>query len=510
MGHCLKKLENYLAKHAVPTFRDKPSPVNLNFYDTICILIISFISIVVHFWAFYKPYNIVSIEITNQFLNNQNNFSQNSFSQPLGNIIFSFLTAISRNDDGCNTYNNYECKDEFFFNDFSSSLQNNYQKNQFFNFLNEDNQITMRAISSLFSSFVPPLLYISIKLASFSRICASLSSLLLIFDTSILCEGKFSHPSGFLHFFVSLSLCFLTYWFSLFRNNDLWNKNMIFSSISIGIAVSIKSSACFLLFIVYFHEFIYLFIENNSKLSNQFMKSVLKRYAFFTFPVIVIHILFYLLQLILTIHHFNYKSRNFQSISKQNSLFLTFRLILTNCVLSKTKDFTQLKTIKTKSNHTLSPTNWIFISKLDDNLWIKCNQKEECERVVFIGNLFVYIFAFFGVIIVILAKSNRKYFRSSTFYLGYIFSFLPYLILSKCHFDLNSSDYLIPLMFGVSCFGISIDVIAARPLKGFLFVIALTFTIFGFNMWAPLVFAEKLGKHNFNLRVWKKAWLDTI
>lgn len=514
MGHCIKKLESYLAKHTVPTFRDKPSPINFNFYDTMCILVVSFISIIIRFWAFFNPYNTISIEIHNQFyLQNQVFYSRHSFSQPLGNILYSFFAAISFNDDIYNISNEKEYKNDF--TKFPESYGSE-AKNYIINFLNEDTHITLRAISSLFSSFVPPLLFISIRLASFHRISALLSSFLLIFDTSMLCEGRFSHPTGFIHFFVALSLCFLTYWFSLLRNDEKWRKCMILSSISIGISVSIKSSAYFLIFIVYFHEFIYLFIENDSKLSKLFLKSTLKRYAKFTFPVIIIHLFFCCLQFLFQFHHgFQFTFENFEhQILKKNSLFFTtFRLVLTNCIYTQNNNNILNSLSSSEKNNLIqntnssSPLSWIFMSKVDEILWSNCNQSFKCERVVFIGNLFVYIFSFVGVVLVILFKNNRKYFRSSTFYFGYLFSFFPYIFLNNIlNFNLNSSDYLTPLMFGIACFGISIDVAVGRFGKGFLAIVSIAISILGFKLWAPFVFAENLCKHNANLRIWFGSW----
>lgn len=509
MGNCIKKLENYFAKHTVPTFRDKPSPVSFNFYDTMCILVISFVSLMIRFWAFFNPYGITSIEIPSQFyIQNQFTYSRNSFSQPLGNILYSFFAAISYNDD-IYDINKIELKN------YLSKLPNscgNETIKYILNFLNEDSQITLRAISSLFSSFVPIFLFISIKLASFSRISAFLSSFLLIFDTSMLCEGRFLHPSGFIYFFIGLSLCFLTYWFSLHRNNEKWQIYMITSSIVIGFTVSIKSSAYFLIFIVYFHETIYLFIENDSKLSKTFFKSTLKRCVIFTLPIIAIHLFFCFLQFIFK-HQFTFEDFEHQISEKKSLFFTTFRLILNNCIYvqnynNEINPFIVSKKITfNRSLNSTNPLNWILISKLDESLWTNCNRDFQCERVVFIGNFFIYIFAILGVFLVILFKSNRKYFRSSTFYLGYLFSFLPYLFLSSVlNFNLNTSDYLIPLMFGVACFGISIDIIVGRFGKGFFTIVAISFAIAGFKLWSPFVFSEKLSKNNTKSRLWFDSW----
>lgn len=502
MGHIIKKLENFLAKYMVTTFRDKPSPANFNFYDTMCILVISFVSLMIRFWTFFNPYDIVSIEIPNQFnVQSQFQYPRNSFSQPLGNILYSFFAAISYNDDIYIMNNKKEIKFDF---SKLPKFYNNETLNYILNFLNEDNQITLRAISSLFSSFTPIFLYISIKLASFSRISALLSSFVLIFDTSILCEGRFLHPKSFIHFFVTLTLCLLTYWFSLFRNDRKWKNYMLASSIVIGFSVSIESSSYFLIFIVYFHEFVSMFIENDSKLSKQFIKSILRNYTIFTFPIITIHLFFCILQFLFQFHEFQFTFENFEhQIFKHKSLFITtFRLILTNCFYIQNYNSRHL-------SNTKNPLSWIFISKLDKNLWNNCNQDLKCERVVCIGNIFIYILAFIGVVLVILLKNNRKYLRSSTFYLGYLFSFLPNFFYRKS-FDLNSSDYLISLIFGIACFGIFIDIAVGRFGKGFLAIIAISIAISGFILWSPFVFAEKLSKHSTDLRLLFSSWKNSI
>ncbi|OHT03346.1 hypothetical protein TRFO_29267 [Tritrichomonas foetus] len=512
MNLVVKKLEHFFAFTVVPYFRDKPSPVSLNYFDLSTILILLFLSFFTRFWLIFNPQEPVAYEINymnkvffsqkNDFYQELNDFYPEKRHHPLSSLIIALFGALS-DFNVSNIYFHVPNSDEKV-----PQNQSNFENDNFI----DGNYISFRVLMCLFSSFVPTLLYIAMRFASFNRIASFMSATMLIFDTSLICDGRFANPNSFFSFFSTLSLCFMTHWFSLFRNNQKWKKHMLFTSLSIGFAVSVKTTAYSLLFVLFFHEIIYLFIEFDCKLNKAFFKATLKRFTILTIPTIVVHISIWILYLSflqnsqeLNKNWYNFHSKEAQTADKlHNSIkisnlspFNTFRLLLS------LPSFVRKATHENKlmDNHSPSfpgPSNWIFMRKLDPALW-----EGTLRHIIFIGNFFVYIFAACGVFLAIFYTRNRKYFRSATFVVTYLFTYLSFLFGED---DEPASNYLLPLICGVACFGISMDMMLNSYVKGFIMVVYVSIAYLGYVEWSPIVFGEELSFYQFEKRMWRDGW----
>lgn len=492
MSRCLYFIENFLTRKIIPIFREnKPSIGSFSHTDSLLLILITFISIMVRFWAFNNPYKLISLEIPNQFyIKSERSYSRINH-RPLGNVVFSILCVFTQiNEEYFNSVFN-KSSDPIF---STIKTPDNFSEYNFFHFLNADHQISMRIISSLFSSFIPSMIFMTIKLATFSTYAALVSSFFLIFDHSIIIDGRFCHPSSFFLFFSSISLLNIVSLFGHIRYSSIWTKQFFLTSISVALSIAIKRTAYSFLYIILFHEFIYLFIENNYKFTKMFLKSFLKIFSILIIPIISISFIMWLIQFSLVYHDFEFSSSDCQTFIEKSSLssFQLFRLILTNCVYFEKK----------KNLNKTGIIDRIFLNK-GDVLFHKYVRPNHHQYVLFSGNYFVYIFVLIGLILAALFKNHRKFLKVATFIHGYIFSVF-WVVITNSH-DLN--DYLLPLLFGCACSGVIFDIIMNRYTQGFIMVIVIYVAFVGYQYWLPLICAEEITQYSVDKRIWRKNWL---
>ena len=101
----------------------------------------------------------------------------------------------------------------------------------------------IRKSNAFWASFCPIYCYISLKLFNLSYFSCLCGSLMVLFENSMIIEGRFALTDGILHSFVLLSLIFNAL---LYRKTPLtneWYISFIIASISVSIACSIKQTS---------------------------------------------------------------------------------------------------------------------------------------------------------------------------------------------------------------------------------------------------------------------------
>ena len=336
-----------------------------------------------------------------------------------------------------------------------------------------------------FSSFIPLIFFLVMKLASNGKLVSFLSSLIILCETSLLCNGRLVHPNSFFPVISLLSLCCIIYWFGLVRNEKQWKIFMLLSSISTGIAVSSHKIAYAMIPVVFFHELIYLYIESNYKINKTLAKNIMKRYITFIIPLFLVQ------GFISFIYHcFVLSPEQLETIQKlkEPSNFKIFQYLLS------IPYYAQKHAYKKTDSRVI---DWIFMGKLEPIMWRKNNR---CA--IFFGNIFVYIISFAGIIISISFIQNRRYFRVATFFMLYIFS------LFFCYFleDKTADYYLLPLICGVASYGSALDIFFKPYLKAYFMTISVIISYYGYNRWSPFSYSETVNIYVLSLHLWRNSW----
>lgn len=146
---------------------------------TLCFIILLF-SITNHLWCIDYPPRSTFDEV--HFGNFTNWYTQSQFffdiHPPLAKLIMFYFANLSE----------YQGDIDFVYRNNSQYTNPAY--------------IQLRITPSIISSLCPVLIYLSMRILSFSILSSLTSSMLTLFDTSLLIEGRYILTDGILHFFV--------------------------------------------------------------------------------------------------------------------------------------------------------------------------------------------------------------------------------------------------------------------------------------------------------------------
>lgn len=467
----------------------------LNTADCFIIPIIVFLGILTRFWLNGWPDYVTFDEVhfggfTNGYINQEYFFD---IHPPLAKLLIALVAYIGGYKGNIDFEALYSQK---YFDGNSNEILTDY--------------ITLRLVPQLFSSFVPALIYISMRILHFSIMPSVTSSSLLLFETSIICEGKFILTDGVLHFFVSLHILCLAY---ACQYPSL--LSLIADGLTLGFACSCKSTAWGLpvingVFHIYFIIKKYQKIVKNASGFNEInQKNHPKADMAFFMPNIILDILIrgiLLIFLLLLVYYFSFvihisllrydgpgsgfleesvKQTLFHSKSSDNdtSTFSIEPLTKRNTGPSMLYRFLSLNIEMHNANMRIDslhpcesePLDWPLLTSiyvafinLDDDREINC-----------IGNAFVYYTSFFSILFTVVyifvtslsvlfnsffnQKKNATTFlnwRAFFIVFGYLISYLPFLLVPRCMFLYH---YQIPLIFACMAVGYVLEIIFFIP-----------------------------------------------
>ena len=528
-----KETVNSILTKLKPFIHDKPIYIELTNGDVLIIFLLTTISFSIHFWNFQNPSSVVFDEIyfgnfTNFYIHHQFFFD---IHPPLAKFLITFFAYCSEYDGSI---------------DFSGTYGQKYSNPDY---------ISLRTIPIIFSSLISPLIYLSIRFNSFSKIAAIISSSIILFDTSFLCEGKFILTDGILHFFVSLCICCLSYWMSIDQDNKLYSTMLYLTSFFLGLSFSVKYTSLSLCFVIGFTQIISIINQSNYTFNEDVYRQLCIRSVELFLPAFIFHILLWMIHFILipystpstsqfNIQTFNLlNDKNLSSICinindteiteylhkyGQNECFDKSSFIqsplLINRVFSTILLIQYSNMMNYQPHFSMSrPKDWPLLT----DVWVTFYRDGQNE-VICLGNIFVYYLSFFGVFLVFIYGIiyaififNKKFssfiffrvqfsnfflwIKSMKFFVGYLTSYLPFFLVPRTLFLYH---YLIPLIFASLCFGSSIDLYCSPFLKGIVCSIFLILIVFGFLFWSPLVYSTPLNKDDREIRIWNNAWTD--
>ena len=470
----------------------------LNTADCFIIPIIVFLGIITRFWINgwpdYETFDEVHFGgFTNGYINQEYFFD---IHPPLAKLLIAFVSYLSGYKGNIDFESLYSKK---YFDEKSKEILIDY--------------ITLRLAPQIFSSFVPAIIYITMRILHFSIISSITSSSLLLFETSIICEGKFILTDGILHFFVSLHL--LSLFYACQYPSVL---SLIIDGVTLGLACSCKSTAWGLTIVDGFvHTYFIIrkyqkIIKKSTSLGfnehNQAQKIYSKvNLSYFTADILfdiitrgslLIFLLSFIYYISFVIHisvlRYDGPGSVFleKSIKKtllhsknldNNSTFLVepltnrntgpsifYRILYLNIEM-------QVSNMRIKAFHPWQsePSDWPLLTSsyvafinLDDDREINC-----------IGNAFVYYISFFSILFIIVyymvtslsllynflfnhKKNSTNFLSWRLFFIvfGYMVSYLPFFLVPRCMFLYH---YQIPLIFACMAVGCVLDIIFFIP-----------------------------------------------
>ena len=460
---------------------------NLDSADLFICFFLTIISIILRIWCIDHPSKCIFDEI--YFGNFTNYYIQNQFffdiHPPFSKLVMYKIANISEYDASIN---------------FQTALDTNYTQPEY---------VQLRLTPSMFSSLCIPIIYISNRLSSYTKLSSLTSALLLLFDTSLLVEGKYILSDGILHFFVCLHICMISYTFS---SVDVINTKSIYhllNGLTLGFACSSKNTAwglCVYDAYVYFVSLL-PFITNR-----QYMTFFSKLFSL-GITLFLIAIFVYLISFIIHFIILQYGGPGIYYLSDdmQDQLILNSqvkapiyinRLSGLNIILRSFKltyiMHTSNMRIKKFHPSQSQPYNWPFLTGHDVGFW----EDSDGNRVACRGNLFVYYIGFACLLICLFSVKSNKYIINLRYVIGWCFSYFPFYLIPRTMYLYH---YIIPLIFCVSSVGPSLDMLQDYPkMKGFLSVMIAFIGFIGFYLWMPLVYGKYT--HRRDVMNWFSSW----
>ncbi|KAH0785840.1 Dolichyl-phosphate-mannose-protein mannosyltransferase [Histomonas meleagridis] len=370
----------------------------------------------------------------------------------------------------------------------------------------DESYVPLRITPSFFSSLCSPLLYLTMRFSSFSKFSSLTTSILICFDTSMICEGKFILSDGLLHFFTCLHLTILSYSLSLSRNTTSYKLWQVLTGLSLGAACSCKNTALGLCALNGLIHSIELFYEIKH-FSTFYFRELIYRGCVLFLCAFFIYILSFNIHFIVLPYYG--QGNGYLPPDMQHQLVdpnLIGHEIWGNRVLGHSLIWRSLELtliMHTGNMHITKfhpyqsrPIGWPLLTDIKVAFWFEKDREIAC-----MGNVFTYYFAFFGVFALFFAWFSEKWLIAIKFSLGWCVSYLPFFLVPR---SMYLYHYLIPLMLGSCAFGAAIDIFIPQFLRGIVAAFVCFLVIFGFILWAPYTYG--LPGWDKDVVIWNKNW----
>ena len=455
---------------------------DLNTIDSFLIIVISMISFMIKYHLIFHPDGCVFDEVyfgnfTNYYIKSQFYYD---IHPPLAKMVAFLFANLSEYDGSIN---------------FSNAP---VYKNPDYVFL--------RIIPATFSALCAPLAYISVKFSGFSSTAATVSALLIAFDTSLGTEGRHILSDGILHFFSMLHIAVLMYTFSMPPYDKKFNCWHVLTGISLGAACSCKNTAWGLMAL---DAFVYVFTFLPILKIGIF--DYLFQVGFYGATLAILMLLVYFISFSIHLFLLPYAGPGEPYLSEQmkrqlisnsgveaalfakrllkpnlfkRSLWLTINMHMGNMGIKQFHDSMSF------------PSQWPILSGVMCYFWSKDGNEIRC-----LGNVFSYYLCLIGIILCCLKPGKNL--ASLRFVIGWAVCYFPFYLIPRVMYQYH---YCIPLMIGCMAFGCSLDIYLPKKTKQFVACICIILVIFGFYLWSPYVYGTKL--HDRDIAIWTKRWID--
>lgn len=458
--------------------------VKLNNTDVFIMFFLCILSYGIHFWQIQFPAHVIFDEV--HFGNFTNWYSRSEFffdiHPPLGKMIMFWLSNLSE----------YPAEIEF-----GGEYGHPYP---------DETYLCIRIVPPLFSAMCVPLLYLTVRFASFGQCGAIAAACIIMFDTSMTCEHRFILSDGMLHFFCALHLCVLSYSLSVKRYTTKFRIWQVLAGITLGAACSCKNTAWGLTALNGIIHFVELFLEHKDINDKLIYELVIRGFtlgglAFATYMTA------FSIHFVLTPFHgqgSGYLPQHMkdQLIHKEEGELLLWghrvrgRSILHRCIELTIRMHLGNMGITEFHPFQSRPIGWPLLTDIFVGFWNKDGHDVTC-----IGNAFSYYLAFIGVVSLLFGFYKEKWLIAIRFTLGWAVSYFPFFLIPRTMYLYH---YLIPLMLGACSFGAAIEIFLPPFLRGAAATLAVFLCFIGFILWSTYVYGYK--PWDKAVTIWNENW----
>jgi dolichyl-phosphate-mannose--protein O-mannosyl transferase len=323
----------------------------------------------------------------------------------------------------------------------------------------------------------------------------------------LLCEHRFIHSDGLLHFFACIHFAILLYGLSLKRSTYQFGFWQIMTGISLGAACSCKNTAWGLIALNGIIHGVEILWTYNGLPFNAIYDLTIRGMSI-GLPALSVYLFSFAVHFVLL--PFSGQGRGYLSAEMQRQLVtkedvghqlwglrvsgstLIWRAIkLTLIMHTGNMQITQWHPFQSR------PIGWPLLTDIRVMFWGSGKQEIAC-----MGNVFSYYFAFAGVCSLVFGFRDERWLLAMRFVVGWAVSYFPFYLIPRTMYLYH---YLIPLMIGCLAFGASVDIFIPPFLRGFIVVVAAFLAITGFVMWSPYSYGTT--HWDTKVTIWTSNWV---
>ena len=463
------------------------APVKFDTIDTFLVFAFTVVSFWTHFWIIQFPEHVVFDEV--HFGNFTNWYTKSRFffdiHPPLGKLIMFMFANLSEYDG------------EIEFNNDADGKA--YENGTY---------IPLRITPAFFGAMCSPMVYLTVRFASFSKCAAFAAASLVCFDTSLLSEHRFILSDGMLHFFTCLHLLILFYGLSLKRGTfEFWFWQVL-TGLSLGAACSCKNTAWGLCALNGLVHFIELWFQYWS-LSPHFIAELMSRGVVLAGCALTVYFVSFIIHFALLPFHgqgSGYLAEDMRQQLIDTSLVghelwgarVTGKSLIVRSIVLSVVMHTGNMHITQYHPSQSRPINWPLLTGIRVGFYSLGGKQE----VSCLGNVFSYYFAFLGVIVLLFGYKNERWMMALRFTIGWAVSYFPFFLIPR---SMYLYHYLIPLMLGCMSFGASLDLFVPPFFRGFMAVSVCFLAIVGFVLWESFCYGTT--PWDRRVTIWNDNWL---
>ncbi|OHT04501.1 Dolichyl-phosphate-mannose-protein mannosyltransferase [Tritrichomonas foetus] len=371
-------------------------------------------------------------------------------------------------------------------------------KSKYYYSHDEINYVSLRLTPAVFQSFCFPLIFASLRCLNFRTFTAFSAAFSLLFEPSILTEGRFILSDGLLHFYSCLNVFAVTLYIQDFTTHLSW-----FASLTLGAAISCKHTAFGLIALNAIVHFIWIYKYK------PLLQEVVKKALQFLFSMIFIFFFTYFIHFIILIYDgpgTDYMRDSDQITFLKESSFRGL-LLMGPSLLSRTIYLTFLTfaghmSVMKEHPYESKPQYWPLL--LDKAM---CFTRFENRSVMCIGSPLIYWPSTFSLIVtfVCLIMSKKTDYRHFFLLFGWSVSYFPFFLIPRSMFLYH---YIIPLIFSVMCQAAIIESLFARryPFIQYFLHWLMNFSgIASYIIWYPIVYGTECNDC-LAIREWFSCW----
>ena len=444
-----------------------------DFYDSIIIVFLAFLALGMRLWRFEYPDSVIFDEV--YFGNFTNWYIKQSYffdiHPPLGKLIMAGIAKATQYDGSIV---------------FAKQNYENYKEN-------EINYVSLRLTPIVFQSFCFPLLYSALRLLMFPRYTCFAGAFILIFDTSIITEGKFILSDGMLHFFSCLSI----YCTALLLHEDT-KKNVVLCGLALGCAISCKNTALGLVAFVGFTQICWIFLRR------PFFYEILNRASNLLSIAFLVLVSAYALHFILLPYDGMgtcYMPEDIQKTILKNSSYKALRLAKPPLInrIGQLIYIMHTGNMKITTPHPSQsmPINWPLLRDKFVRFFSR-----DVRNIMCMGSPLVFWPSTAGVALFpVLSLMKLCDVRQAYLFVGWAASFFPFVLIPR---SMYLYHYIIPLFFAVMTLVTVIDGALPKRLCRLTLSLLMIAAVVGFVYFSPFVYGLPL--KDWRARMWDERW----